>query len=260
MTLRDTIQFVLFLVILALTAKPLGLYMEAVFSGKRTLLSGLVGPVERFIYRLLGTAEQEEQHWTAYSVDLLVFSAISLVFTYTILRLQQYLPLNPAGQGVIPAHLAYNTAMSFTTNTNWQSYGGESTMSYFSQMVALAIHNFLSSATGICIAVALIRGLARRQSKTIGNFWVGFVRCNLYILLPLCFIYAVFLISQGMIQNFLPYTEVTTLEGAKQTIAWGRLPRRSLSRCWARTAADFSTRTPRTRSRIRPRFRTSSRC
>jgi K+-transporting ATPase ATPase A chain len=221
MTARDYLQLALYLGVIFATAKPLGRYMERVFDGKESLLSRLFGPIERFIYRIAKIDPDNDQHWTAYSVHMLVFSAITLAFTYAILRLQQYLPLNPAGMGVMTPHLAYNTAMSFTTNTNWQSYGGESTMSYLSQMVGLALHNFLSAAVGICVAVALIRGIARKQSKGIGNFWADLIRCNLYILLPICFVYAIFLISQGMIQNFLPYSEVTTLEGAKQMIAQG---------------------------------------
>jgi K+-transporting ATPase ATPase A chain len=221
MSTRDVLQLVLFIALLALTAKPLGLYMEKVFDGGKTFLSPILRPIENILYRLIGVDPDEDQHWTKYAIDLLVFSAVSLVFTYAILRLQYKLPLNPAGEGVIVPHLAFNTAMSFTTNTNWQSYGGESTMSYLSQMVALVVHNFFSAAVGIAVAVALVRGLARKESKGIGNFWADMIRCNLYILLPLCFVFAIFLISQGMIQNFLPYQDVTTLEGAKQTIAMG---------------------------------------
>ena len=221
MTVRDYFQFILFFGVLAATAKPLGLYLENIFEGKKSLLSGLFGPVERLIYRIAGIDPDVDQHWTAYAVDMLIFSAVTFVLTYVILRLQQYLPLNPAGMGVIPAHLAYNTAMSFTTNTNWQSYGGESTMSYLSQMVALVLHNFVSAAVGVSVAVALIRGISRKQSKGIGNFWADMIRCNLYVLLPMVFIIALFLISQGMIQNFLPYQEVMTLEGVKQIIAQG---------------------------------------
>ena len=164
MTARDCLQLVLFLGALFVTAKPLGKYMEKVFDGKESLLSGLFGPLERFIYRIARIDHENDQHWTTYAVHMLVFSAISLVLTYAILRLQQYLPLNPAGMGVIAPHLAYNTAMSFTTNTNWQSYGGESTMSYLSQMVGLALHNFLSAAVGISVAVALVRCIARKLS------------------------------------------------------------------------------------------------
>jgi len=220
-TFRDYLQLTLFLGILFSTAKPLGIYMDKVFDGSKTLLSPVIGPIERLIYKILGVNPEEDQPWTKYTVHLLVFSAVTLVFTYAILRLQQVLPLNPARMGVISPHLAFNTAMSFTTNTNWQSYSGESTMSYLSQMVGLTFHNFISAAVGIAVAVALIRGLARKESKGIGNFWADMIRANLYILLPMCIVYAVFLISQGMIQNFLPYIEVTTLEGAKQTIAQG---------------------------------------
>jgi potassium-transporting ATPase potassium-binding subunit len=221
MTLRDYIQLILFVLILFGLTKPLGIYMDKVFDGKKTLLSPVLSPIERLFYRLIGVDPQEDQHWTEYAIHLLMFSAVSFALTYGILRLQQFLPLNPAGEATISPHLAFNTAMSFTTNTNWQSYGGESTMSYLSQMVALTLHNFLSAAVGISVAVALIRGLSRKEGKGIGSFWADMVRCNLYILLPLCVVYAVFLISQGMIQNFLPYTDVTTLEGLKQTIAQG---------------------------------------
>ena len=218
MTSRDYLQLVLFLLVLVVTAKPLGIYMDKVFDGTKTFLSPVLRPLERLIYRLIGVSPDEDQHWTKYAIHMLVFSAVTFAFTYGILRLQQILPLNPQGQGVITPHLAFNTAMSFTTNTNWQSYGGESTMSYLSQMVGLAFHNFISAAVGIAVAVALIRGISRKESKGIGNFWADLVRCNLYILLPMCLVIAVFLISQGMIQNFLPYTDVMTLEGLKQTI------------------------------------------
>ena len=221
MSLRDYLQLTLFTVILFLTAKPLGIYLEQVFDGKRNCLSWLMNSLEKWFYRLIVVDHEEDQHWTKYTIQLLLFSAVSFVFTYLILRLQQLLPLNPAHFATVPPHLAYNTAMSFTTNTNWQSYGGESTLSYFSQMVALTIHNFFSAAVGIAVAVALLRGISRKQGRGIGNFWADFVRCNLYVLLPLSVIFALFLISQGMIQNFLPYQDVITLEGAKQTIAMG---------------------------------------
>jgi K+-transporting ATPase ATPase A chain len=223
MTLRDFLQLVLFTVILFFTAKPLALYLELVFDGKKNFMSWLIGPIERIFYRVLAIDPEEDQHWTKYATHLLLFSAVSFVFTYLILRFQQVLPLNPAHLGTLPPHLAFNTAMSFTTNTNWQSYGGETTMSYFSQMVGLTLHNFLSAAVGIAVAVALIRGLARKQGTGIGNFWADLIRCNLYVLLPISVIFAIFLMSQGMIQNFLPYQDITTLEGAKQTIAMGPL-------------------------------------
>jgi K+-transporting ATPase ATPase A chain len=222
MSVRDIVQLVLFTVVLVGASWPLASYMEAVFDGGRTFLSPILGPIERLIYALLRVNPEEEQPWHRYAIDMLAFSAVTLAFTYELIRLQHHIPLlNPAGMGRVTPHLAFNTAVSFTTNTNWQSYGGESTMSYLSQMVALALHNFLSAAVGIAVAVALIRGIARKQAKGIGNFWADVVRCNLYILLPICFVFALVLISQGMIQNFSAYTDVTTLEGAKQTIAQG---------------------------------------
>ncbi len=159
MTARDWLQLGLFIAVLFALTKPVGIYMDRVFDGEQTPLSRLLGPIERFIYKLLGVSPEQDQRWTEYAVQLLVFSAVGLVSTYAILRLQHLLPLNPAGEGVIPPHLAFNTAMSFTTNTNWQSYGGESTMSYFSQMVALTIHNFTSAAVGIAVAVVLVSGI-----------------------------------------------------------------------------------------------------
>ena len=221
MNLRDFIQLALFTFILFLTAKPLGIYLEQVFEGKGHFLSKCLGPVEKLFYRLIAVDHEEDQHWTKYAIHMLLFSAVSFVFTYVILRLQQVLPLNPAAMGTVHPDLAYNTAMSFTTNTNWQSYAGESTLSYFSQMVGLTLHNFLSAATGIVVAVALLRGIARKQGTGIGNFWADLIRCNLYVLLPLSIIFAIFLMSQGIIQNFLPYREVLSLEGAKQVIAMG---------------------------------------
>ncbi|MGK5083055.1 potassium-transporting ATPase subunit KdpA [Bdellovibrionota bacterium FG-1] len=181
MTFRDYLQLALFLGILLATAKPLGIYMDKVFDGTKTFLSPVIGPIERLIYLLMGVNPDEDQPWTKYAVHMLVFSAVGLAFTYAILRLQHMLPLNPAGMGVVSPHLAFNTAMSFTTNTNWQAYGGESTLSYLSQMVGLTFHNFVSAAVGISVAVALIRGIARKEAKGIGNFWADLIRCNLYV-------------------------------------------------------------------------------
>ncbi|MGZ3651316.1 MAG: potassium-transporting ATPase subunit KdpA [Bdellovibrionota bacterium] len=222
MSPRDLVQFGLFVLILIGITPPLAIYMEKVFDGARTFLTPVFGPLERLIYALLRVDPDEDQPWGRYAVQMLIFSAVSLAFTYELIRLQHHIPfLNPAGMGRVAPHLAFNTAVSFTTNTNWQSYGGESTMSYLSQMVALTLHNFLSAAVGMAVAVALIRGVARKQAKGIGNFWADLVRSNLYILLPICLVFAVILLSQGMIQNFLPYTDVLTLEGAKQTVAQG---------------------------------------
>lgn len=221
MTSRDYLQLFIFLLILLATAKPLGIYMDRVYSGEPILARKIFGPLERLIYRLIGANPDEDQPWTKYALSLLMFSAVGLVFTYAILRIQNLLPLNPQGMPPLSPHLAFNTAVSFTTNTNWQSYGGESTLSYFSQMVGLVFHNFASAAVGMSVAVALIRGIARKESKGIGNFWADLVRSFIYILVPISIIFALVLISQGMIQNFLPYQEVTTLEGVKQMIAQG---------------------------------------
>jgi len=169
----------------------------------------------------MGVDAGKEQDWKQYTFAMLLFSMVSCVFTYAILRLQHLLPLNPQGLAALTAHLAFNTAVSFTTNTNWQSYVGETTMSYLSQMVALALHNFVSAATGIAIAAALVRGISRHSARTIGNFWVDLVRTTYYLLLPICLVFAVFLVSQGMIQNFKAYTQATTVEGAQQTIVQG---------------------------------------
>ena len=215
-------QFFLFVGALMLITKPLGLYLVKVLDTQgRTFLDRLVKPVERLTYRVCGIDPSKEQSWLGYTLALLVFSLVGLLFTYFILRFQDRLPLNPQGLAGLSPALAFNTAASFTTNTNWQSYGGESTMSYFSQMVALTIHNFTSAAVGIAIAAALVRGIARHSTKTIGNFWVDTIRVTYYLLAPLCLIFALFLVSQGMIQNFYPYTTAHTLEGATQIIAQG---------------------------------------
>ncbi len=190
----------------------MGVYLKSVLDADgKTFLDPVARPLERLLYRLAGIDGKIEQTWKQYAVSLCLFSLVSLLFTYAILRLQHLLPLNPQGFGPVSPDLAFNTAVSFTTNTNWQSYGGESTMSYFSQMVGLTFHNFLSAASGIAVAAALVRGIARHSAKTIGNFWVDIIRINLYLLLPLCLIYSLFLVSQGMIQNFQPYTKAAVI-------------------------------------------------
>ena len=221
MTTNGWLQILLFFAALTLLTRPLGGYLQRVFDGERTLLSPLLRPIERGCYRLAGIAPDAEQPWTAYTVAMLVFSALGFVVVYLLMLLQHHLPLNPQGMDGTSAHLAFNTAISFVTNTNWQSYGGESTLSYFTQMVALAVQNFVSAATGIALAIALVRGFARRSAANIGNFWVDLVRCTLYILLPLSLLFALVLVWQGVPQNFHAYTEATTLEGAKQVIAQG---------------------------------------
>jgi K+-transporting ATPase ATPase A chain len=195
--------------------------MARVFQGERTFLHPLLRPLERLVYRLCGIHEDREQRWTEYAFSLLAFSLVSLLVTYVMLRIQGLLPLNLARVGPAAPDLAFNVAMSFTTNTNWQSYVPERTVSYFSQMVALATHNFFSAAAGIAVAIAVVRGFARQSAKTIGNFWVDLTRATIYVLLPLSMAAAVLLVSQGVVQNFSPYTTAKTLEGAVQTIAQG---------------------------------------
>src|SRR5512135_399758 len=213
MDLYGWLQLVLFLGLLLLVTRPMGLYLYRVLDPQgKTFLDPLLKPVERLFYRLMRVDPRSEQDWKRYAVSLLLFSLVGTVFTYAILRLQHLLPLNPQRLGPVGEPLAFNTAVSFITNTNWQNYGGESTMSYLSQMVALAIHNFTSAASGIAVAAALVRGIARHTARTVGNFLVDVVRATLYLLLPLCFLNAVFLISQGMIQNFKPYESARLVE------------------------------------------------
>jgi K+-transporting ATPase ATPase A chain len=220
-TFNGVLQVLLYLFLILLLTKPVGLYMTHVFTGERTWLSPVVVPIERLFYRLCGINPEEEQKWTGYVIAMLVFSVVGMLLTYLILRTQQWLPLNPQHLPNVEPQLAFNTAASFTTNTNWQNYAGETTMSYFSQMVALVFHQFASAATGIVLAVALVRGLARRSAQTLGNFWVDFTRSILYLLLPISIVGALVYVSQGMIQNFNPYTVVHTLSGQTQTIAQG---------------------------------------
>jgi len=207
------LQLALFVGALALITKPMGLYLMRVLDPKgKTWLDPVIRPVERLSYWVMGVRADQEQTWRQYTWAMLLFSLVSCVFTYAILRLQNFLPLNPQGFGALSPDLAFNTAVSFTTNTNWQSYGGESTMSYLSQMVALTIHNFCSAATGIAIAAALVRGIARHSTQLLGNFWVDLVRVTYYLLLPICLVLAVFYVSQGMIQNFKPYAKAKLVE------------------------------------------------
>ena len=213
MDMYGWLQLAAFVGLLLLLTKPMGLYLVRVLDGEgRTFLDPVLKPVELLFYRIFRVDRKQEQDWKQYTISLLMFSLIGLLFTYIILRIQHLLPLNPQGFGPLSPDLAFNTAASFTTNTNWQSYSGESTMSYFSQMVGLVFHNFVSAAMGISIAAALVRGIARHTAKTIGHFWVDMVRVNLYLLLPICLFYALFLVSQGMIQNFKPYDTVKVVE------------------------------------------------
>jgi K+-transporting ATPase ATPase A chain len=223
MTANGLLQMVLFFGILLLLTKPLGTYMAKVFQGERSLLTPVLRPVERLFYRVFGVAEDEDMKWTTYAYCMLLFSLVGTVFTYGLLRLQGHLPLNPQHFGAkeMTADLAFNTAISFTTNTNWQNYTPEATVSYFSNMVALASHNWMSAATGIAVAIAIVRGFSRHSVNGLGNFWVDVTRATLYVLLPLCVIMALVLVWQGVPQNFSQYTQAVTLEGAKQSIAQG---------------------------------------
>jgi len=221
MTVIGWLQIILYCVIVLLLVKPLGWYMTRVFNGERTFLSPVLQPVEIALYRVSGVDERREQHWLIYTVAMLLFHVGGVLIIYGLMRLQAFLPFNPAGQAAVSEDLSFNTAISFITNTNWQNYGGESTLSYLVQMLGLTHQNFLSAATGIVLAVALIRGFARASMRTVGNFWVDVTRCTLYILLPICIVYALFLVSQGIPQTLGDYVEATTLEGAKQTIAVG---------------------------------------
>jgi K+-transporting ATPase ATPase A chain len=222
-TLNGVLQVLIFLAIVLLITKPIGLYMTAIFTGRRTWLTPVFAPVERLFYRLCGINPEEEQKWWEYIIAMLVFSVVGMLLLYLFERTQQWQGsfFNPQGLPNVEPTLAFNTAASFTTNTNWQFYGGEVTMTYLTQMAGLAFHNFVSAATGIALAVALVRGLARRSAQHLGNFWVDLTRCVFYLLLPTCVVGALVLVSQGVIQNFNPYIVVHTLNGATQTIAQG---------------------------------------
>ncbi len=221
MTVNGWIQIAIYFVVLTALVVPLGRFMARVFEGERTFLSPVLRPVEVTLYRIAGVDETREQHWLTYTVAMLLFNAAGFVLLYAIMRFQAVLPLNPADQSAVPADLTFNTAVSFTTNTNWQNYGGESTLSYLTQMVGLTTQNFVSAATGIALLIALIRAFARASARTVGNFWVDLTRSTLYILLPLSIIGALILIWQGVPQNMGPYVDATTLEGAKQVLSQG---------------------------------------
>lgn len=221
MTSNGILQIAIFCGLVLLCVKPLGGYMARLFQGERVFLSPVLGPVERLLYRAGGIDAKGEQHWVTYGVAMLLFNLAGLLVTYLVLRFQDVLPLNPQALPGLTPDLAFNTAVSFTTNTNWQAYGGETTMSYFSQMVGLAVHNFTSAATGIALAVAFIRAFSRASMKGLGNFWVDTTRITLYLLLPISIVFALVLVWQGIPQNLDPYVQATTVEGVNQTIAQG---------------------------------------
>jgi len=221
MTVNGWIQILIFCAIIVALVKPLGWYMTRVFSGERTFLSPLLRPVEIGLYALGGIDERREQNWLTYAVAMLIFHIAGFLLLYGLLRLQAFFPFNPQDMTAVPEDLSFNTATSFLTNTNWQNYGGESTLSYFSQMVGLTVQNFVSAATGIAISIALVRGFARASAQSIGNFWVDLTRATLYVLLPICVVLAIVYVALGVPQTLSAYVDATTLEGAKQTIALG---------------------------------------
>ncbi|HMK69153.1 MAG TPA: potassium-transporting ATPase subunit KdpA [Stellaceae bacterium] len=239
MTINGWLQIALYCAIIVAITKPLGGYMTRVFNGERTLLSPALRPLERGIYWICGVDEKDEQHWLTYAVAMLLFSLAGFATLYALMRLQASLPFNPAGQSPVEESLAFNTAVSFVTNTNWQSYTPETTMSYLVQMAGLTVHNFLSAATGIALAIALVRGFARRSAKTIGNFWVDLTRTTLYILLPVSIVVGLFFVWQGMPQNLDAYVDATTLEGAKQTIAQGPVASQEVIKMFGTNGGGF---------------------
>jgi len=215
MTANGWLQIVVYLAVIFAITKPLGVFMARVFNRERTFLDPVARPIERLLYRLTGVDEDHEMRWTEYALTMLLFSGVTMLLLYLIQRVQPLLPWNPQKFGAVPPTLSFNTAASFTTNTNWQNYAGETTMSYLTQMAGLAYHNFASAATGIALAIAFIRGIARREKETIGNFWVDMTRSTLWLLLPMCIVYALLLVSQGVVQNFRPYDTVKLVEPQK---------------------------------------------
>jgi K+-transporting ATPase ATPase A chain len=239
MTANGWLQIgVFFAAILAIT-RPLGRFMTRVFTGERTPLDPILRPIERAIYRVTGVDEAHEMRWTEYAAAMLSFSGVSMLVLYLLQRVQPWLPFNPQHFGAVAPDLAFNTAASFTTNTNWQAYSGESTMSYLTQMAGLAYHNFVSAAVGVALAIAFIRGIARREQDAIGNFWVDTVRCLLWILLPFCVAGTLLLVSQGVVQNLRPYDPVTTVEGRSQVIAQGPVASQEIIKAWGTNGGGF---------------------
>ena len=253
MTANGWLQFALYSLILLATVRPVGIYLARVLEGERTWLDPVLRPLERLIYKLSGVKADTEMNWREYAFAVLGFSAVSMLMTYAIERLQNHLPWNPQGLAAVGPDLAWNTAASFTTNTNWQSYTPETTMSYLTEMLGLAYHNFGSAAVGIAVAVALIRGIKRTTSGTIGNFWVDMTRTYLYVLAPASLVYALLLVGQGVPQNLNAYTTAHPLEQPSQTqiIAQGPVASQEIIKMLGTTAADSSTPTALTPSRTR---------
>ena len=259
MNIYSWLQLIFFMVVLITLAWPLGAFMARVYEGRHTFLDPLLSPLERFFYKLCGVNPGDEMSWKVYALSMLLFNGIGMLVVYALQRVQGYLPLNPQGLGAVSPDSSWNTAISFATNTNWQGYGGETTMSYMTQMLGMTVQNFVSAATGMAIVIAMIRGLVRHTSKTIGNFWVDLTRSVLYILLPLAFVVALVLVSQGVVQTFSQYKTAALLQpvtdangnAVTQQSLWRlvRLHHRLLSNNWAPTAAVSSMPTRLTRSR-----------
>ncbi len=257
MTANGWFQIAIFLLLILAVTKPMGVFMARVFNREKTFMDPALRPLERLLYRVTGVDENHEMRWTEYATAMLLFSVVSMILLYLIQRLQGFLPFNPQKFGAVnPPHVAFNTAASFTTNTNWQAYSGESTMSYFTQMAGLAYHNFVSAATSIALAIAFIRGIARRQKETIGNFWVDLVRSSLWVLLPFCIVGGLLLVSQGVVQNLRPYDKAALVEPqqvqttgsdgktvtttvTEQTIAQGPVASQEIIKEWGTNGGGF---------------------
>src|SRR6266851_8242989 len=239
MTINGWLQIGVFLLAILAVTPLLGRFMTRVFNRERTWLDPVLRPIERLIYRSTGVDEAREMRWTEYAVAMLLLSVVSMLVLYLMQRVQQWLPLNPQGFAAVPPDLAFNTAASFTTNTNWQSYVGETTMSYLTQMAGLAYHNFVSAATGIALAIAFIRGISQKEKDTIGNFWVDMVRCALWVLLPFCIVGTLLLVSQGVVQNLRPYDKVTPIDSKEQVIAQGPVASQEIIKEWGTNGGGF---------------------
>ena len=259
MTFIGWVQIALFCAVIIALTRPLGAYLTTLATSQRNFLSPVLGPVERGIYAMAGVRPAAEQGWVSYATALLVFKLLCFLAAYAIMRLQAGLPLNPMGQAALAPDLAFNTAVSFLTNTNWQSYGGETTMSNASQMVVLTVQNFVSAAAGISVAMAFVRGFARRSASTIGNFWVDLTRITLYALLPISIVFTLVLVWQGVPQTLGGYVDATTLEGAAQSIAIGPVASQEAIKMLGTNGGGFLTPTPRIRSRTRRRWSISCR-
>ena len=239
MTVNGWLQIVVFLIAILAVTPLLGRFMTRVFNRERTWLDPALRPIERLIYRLTGVDEARDMRWSEYAAAMLLFSGVSMIVLYLMQRVQQWLPWNPQAFGAVAPDLAFNTAASFTTNTNWQAYTGETTMSYLTQMAGLAYHNFASAAVGIALAVAFIRGIAWKEKDTLGNFWVDIVRCLLWVLLPFCVVGTLFLVSQGVVQNLRPYDKVAPIDSKEQVIAQGPIASQEIIKEWGTNGGGF---------------------